>query len=151
MRSGVYEENIQSMCRVSGAADETVAYIVSEWSKLVHMEYKQVRHDSVAKILYWKLCEKWRFNNAEKWYIHKSDKVLESDECKILWDVPIQSDKTLQHNRPNITVTDKKSKKGLLIVNACLFDTRTKEKKQKNGQIIVRWSMKLQEFAKWER
>ena len=84
MRNGVYEENVQSMCRVSGVADETVPYIVSEWSKLVHKEYKQVRHDSVANILYWKLCEKWGFSNAEKWYIHKSEKVLESDECNIL-------------------------------------------------------------------
>ena len=43
--------------------------------------------------------------------IHKQEKVLESENCKILWDFTIQTDKTLEHNQPDITVTDKKSKK----------------------------------------
>ena len=54
----VYGENFQSICRACGAADETVAHIVSECSKLAQKEYKQVRHDNVAKMLHWKLCEK---------------------------------------------------------------------------------------------
>ena len=29
-------------------------------------EYKQMKHDNVAKILHWKLFEKWGFNTAEK-------------------------------------------------------------------------------------
>ena len=44
--------------RVCGTADETVAHIVSECSKLAQKEYKQVRHDNVVKMLHWKLCEK---------------------------------------------------------------------------------------------
>ena len=36
-----------------------------------------MRHDNVAKMLHWKLCEKWGFNKAEKWYIQKPDKVLD--------------------------------------------------------------------------
>ena len=74
-------------------------------------------------MLYWKLCEKWGFNKAEKWYIHKPEKVLESETCKILWNFPIQTDKTLEHNRPDITVIDKNSKKWILIDPACPFDT----------------------------
>ena len=38
-------------------------------------------------MLHWKLCEKWGFNIAEKWYIHKPEKVLKSEDCKILLDV----------------------------------------------------------------
>ena len=66
LRNAVYGENVESICRVCGAADETVAHIVSECSKLAQKEYKQVRHDNVAKMLHWKLCEKWGFNKAEK-------------------------------------------------------------------------------------
>ena len=66
-------------------------------------------------MLHWKLCEKWGFNKAEKWYIHKPQKVLESENCKILWGFPIETDKTLEHNRPDITVIDKKNKKCILI------------------------------------
>ena len=93
-------------------------------------EYKQVRHDNVAKMLQWKLCEKWGFNKAEKWYIHKPEKVLESGDGKILWDFPIQTDKTLDHNRPDITYFDKKSKKCLLVDPACPFDTRIGKKEE---------------------
>ena len=62
----VYRENVESICQVCGAADETVAHIVSECPKLVEKEYKQMRHDNVAKMLHWKLCEKWGFYKAEK-------------------------------------------------------------------------------------
>ena len=69
-RNAVYRENVESICRVCGAADETVAHIISECSKLAQKEYKQVRHDNIAKMLHWKLREKWGFNKAEEWYIH---------------------------------------------------------------------------------
>ena len=98
MRNVVYGENVQSICCVCSAVDETVANIVSECSKLAQKEYKQVGHDNTAKILHWKLCEKWGFNKAEKWYMHMPEKVLESDNCKILWNLPIETDKTIKHN-----------------------------------------------------
>ena len=79
------------------------------------------------------------------------EKVLESEDCRILWDFPIQTDKTLQHNRQDITVIDKKSKKYLLIDPACPFDTRIEIRNKKNAQLIVGRNMKLQKFGKSER
>ena len=95
MRNLVFGENVQSICCACGAADETVAHIVSECSKLTQKEYKQVTHGNIAKKLHWKLCEKWGFNKAEKWYIHKPEKVLESEDGKILWDFPVQTTRPL--------------------------------------------------------
>ena len=43
LRNAVYRENVESICRACGAADETVVFIVSEYSKLAEKEYKQVR------------------------------------------------------------------------------------------------------------
>ena len=129
LKNSVYRENVESICRVCGAADETVAHIVSECSKLAQ-EYKQVRHDNVANMLHWKLCEKWGFSKAEKWYIHQPEKVLESENCKILWDFPKPTEKTLEHNQPDITVTDKKSKKCTLIDPANPLDTSTEKKEE---------------------
>ena len=60
---------------------------------------------------------------AEKWYIHKPENVLEYKDCKILWGFPIQIEKTLDYNQPDITVIDKKSEECLLIDPACPFDT----------------------------
>ena len=60
--------------------------------------------------------------------MHSPEEVLESGDCKILWDFPIQADKTLEHNQPDIIVIDKKSKKYLLIDPICPFDTSIKRK-----------------------
>ena len=73
-----------------------------------------MRHKKVGKMFHWKLCEKWAFNKAEKW-LYTSQKVLESENYKFLCDFAIQNDKTLEHNRPDITVIDMKSKKCILI------------------------------------
>ena len=82
-------------------------------------------------MLHWKLYEKYGFNKAGKWYILKSEKVLESKDCKILRDFSIQTDITLEHNRQDITVIDKESKKRLLIDLACPFETRIEKKEEK--------------------
>ena len=68
--------------------------------------------------------------NTEKWYIHKPEKVLESKNCKILWDFPIKAHKTLEHNCPDVTFIDKKNKKCLLIDPAWPFDTRIEKKEE---------------------
>ena len=47
-----------------------------------------------------------------------------------MWDFPVQTDKTLEHNRPDITVIDKKSKKSILIDPVCPFDTRIEKKEE---------------------
>ena len=55
-------------------------------------------------------------------------KCLRIGGLQILWDFPIQTDKTIEHNRPDII--DKKNKKCLLIDPACPFDTRTDSKEE---------------------
>ena len=57
-------------------------------------------------------------------------------DCKILWDFPTQNDKTLELNRPDVTVIDKKNNKCLLIDPACPFDTRI-DRKEENAQVIL--------------
>ena len=110
-----------------------------ECQKLAQKEYKEVIHDNIAKVIHWKLCEKWGFEKSNQWYTHKPEKVLESEECKILCDFPIQTDKTLEHNRPDIIVIEQKTKKCLLIDPACPcllidpacpFDTRIEKKEE---------------------
>ena len=109
-----------------------------------------MRHDKVTKMLHWKLCEKWGYIKAEKWYIHKPEKVLESENCKILLGFPIQIDKTLEHKRPDITVIDKKNRKCILIGPACPFDTHIEKKEEEKctNDSELRYSMKLQKFGK---
>ena len=79
------------LCRLCSKKGESVSHIVCECKKLAQREYKQ-RHDNVAKVVHWKLCEKYHLEKKDKWYEHAPDSVSENDEVKLLWDVNIQCD-----------------------------------------------------------
>ena len=71
-------------------------------------------------------------NNNIKFQI---EKVIETDEFKLLWDFPIQTDNKLDHNRPDIVVVNKSWWSCLLVDIACPFYTRIvkKEKEKIDG------------------
>ena len=58
------------------------------------------------------------------------EKVIETDEVKLLWDFPIQTDNNLDHNRPDIVVVNKARRSYLLIGIACPFDTKRRRKRR---------------------
>ena len=52
MRNKEFGENVSPMCRFWSEN------IVSECPKLVQNEYKKTRHDKLARVIHWQLCEK---------------------------------------------------------------------------------------------
>ena len=102
------------LCRLCGEKGESVNHIVCECKKLAQREYKQ-RHDNVAKVVHWKLCEKYHLEKKEKWYEHAPDSVSENDEVKLLWDVNIQCDHVIEARRPDIGVVNKQERKCTVI------------------------------------
>ena len=54
--------------------------------KLAQREYKR-RHDTVAKLVHWKLCEKYNLQRKEKGYEHCPERVVEDDYVKLIWDI----------------------------------------------------------------
>ena len=77
---------------------------------LAQREYKR-RNDNVARYMHWRLCEKFKLHNTDKWYERKPEGVRENDNYKILWDVMILCDRGIHARRPDIFVVDK-CKKG---------------------------------------
>jgi len=73
-------------CRICRDREETVAHLTSECSKLAQLEYKK-RHDRVAGIMQWSLCEMYDLLQLEQWYRHMAEPVAEMEKDKILWDV----------------------------------------------------------------
>ena len=47
----------------------------------------------------------------EKWYGHEPQTVTEKDNITILWATPIQIDREIKANRPDIVIKNKKEKK----------------------------------------
>ena len=150
IKANIDKQNISSLCRMCGKADETIAHVISECEKLAQKQYKLWRHDQVAKIIHWKLCEKFEFERGERWYDHQPEAVLENEKCKILWDFSIQTDHKLEHNKPDIVVVDKSNYSALIIDIACPFDTRVEKKETEKidyyqdlkREIIRLWKLK---------
>ena len=71
----------------------------------------------------------------EKWYNHKAEKVIKTDEIKIMWDMRIQTDKVIENLRPDSVVLNKITRKCVLIDTDCPFDTRINEKEQNKIEI----------------
>ena len=115
------------LCRLCGEKGESVTHIVCECKKLAQREYKQ-RHDNVAKVVHWKLCEKSHLEKKDKWYEHAPDSVSENEEVKLLWDVNIQCDHVTEVRRPDIVVVNKQEKKCSIIDIAVPAHKRIGEK-----------------------
>ena len=94
----------------------------------MYNEYKNWRHDKVAAIIHQELCKKYGVVVKEKWYDYKAEKVIETDEIKILWDMRIQTNKVIENARPDIVALNKITRKCVLIDIAFPFDTRINEK-----------------------
>ena len=71
-----------SKYRLCGDRDETINYIISKCSKLAQKECK-TRYDWVRKVIPLELCKRLEFYHNTKYYMHKSESVLENDTYKI--------------------------------------------------------------------
>ena len=66
-----------------GDRKETVQYMICECKKLAQHKHKS-RHDTVAKLVRWKLCQKHNLERKEKWYEHCPEGVVENDDVKLI-------------------------------------------------------------------
>ena len=107
----------------------------------------------MVRLIHSKLCKKLRFQRADKWHENKPVKVLESKECKILLDFPLQPDKNLENNQPDITIVRSSRsvvflRKGVLkicrkiyrrtLMQKCDFNKVAKKRYSENMQRIYR-------------
>ena len=103
MRSKIFNLPVSSLCRLCGAADETMDHLISSCHYIAQSQYKK-RHDIVASYIHWMLSQNNGFSVVEKWWQHKPEDVLESSNCKIMWDFTIYTGLYLAHDCPDITV-----------------------------------------------
>jgi hypothetical protein len=74
------------------------------------------RHDAVAKVIHQKLTEAAELiEDKSPCYRYTPANVLENDKFKLYWNRSIIMDKTIPADRPDITLTNKKTKTTYLI------------------------------------
>ena len=116
-----------SKCRLCGDRDETINHIISECSKLAQKEYK-ARHDWVGKVIHWEMSKKFKFDHANKWYVHNTAPVLENGTHKLRWDFDIQTDHLISARRPDLITINKRQKICKVVDFAVPTDHRIKVK-----------------------
>ena len=87
-----------------------INYIVSEYSKFAQKEYK-TKHNRAGKMIHWELCKKLKFNQIFKWYIRKSEFVIQNEMHKILCDFEIKTDHLISARRPDLVIIKKKKRR----------------------------------------
>ena len=96
----------QPHVRICSKQQEKIDHLVSGCSELVKTEYTQ-RHNRIATYIHWKICKQYNIKVTDKYYEHEPKTVTENNEATILWDMPIQTDREIKANRPDIVVKDK--------------------------------------------
>ena len=114
---------------MSRKVDESIDHIVRCCSKLAQKEYKR-RHDILGKIVHSQLARNCNFEAGDKWYEHDSERVLEDEDYKILWDFSIQTDHFIEARRPDLAEVDKKERSCKIIDFAVAGDGRIEEKEK---------------------
>lgn len=112
----ILRKEIDGRCRLCATKDETIQHITSGCDKLAGTYYTK-RHNNVVQYVHWSLLKKHNLHSTDLWW--KEDltqpQVKENEEAKVMWEMPVQTDVTVTHNRPDIIYTDKAENKTYLI------------------------------------
>ena len=65
----------------------------------------------MGKAIHWEMCKKFRFDHANKWYVHNPAPVLDNDTLNLLWNIDIQTDHLNSARRTDLIIINKKRKK----------------------------------------
>ena len=85
--------------------------VVSGCPKLAQKQYK-IRH---ARRVHWELCKKDGLESSDRRYEHTPAAVVENDEVELYWDLTIQTDMAVSHNRPDNIIVEKAIRKWIII------------------------------------
>lgn len=133
----IMKTNIPSdKCRKCHTMPETIQHITNSCPILVSTQYKE-RHDLIAKIIHREIGIKYKLTKDPlPYYKYTPTTILENEKYKLYWDVTLQTDKTVKHNRPDITLFDKENKETYLIEIGIPADHNLKN----------RWTEKMEKY-----
>ncbi|XP_060531478.1 uncharacterized protein LOC132705063 [Cylas formicarius] len=117
-------------CRICGEGHENVEHLISGCRILAPKEYT-TRHDNVAKIVHQEIAFNLKLRKEKcPYYRYSPESVLENEGFRIYWDRTVQTDHTVQHNRPDILIYDK-ANKVVTIVDVAIPAPNNLQKKER--------------------
>ena len=117
------------MCRMCGRGAETVGHLTSACEVLAQREYKR-RHDRMGLRVYWELCGKYGVKRSERWYDETPDEVRVSGDgnYEVWWDKLVITPTKLEHNRPDVVVIDRVTRRWTIVDFSVPFDANVVRK-----------------------
>lgn len=104
-KNKIMKVDINTKCRMCNQYNETVDHIISGCPVLAKSEYIY-RHDRIGSYIHWTICRHYKIETDNRWYKHVPNKVQDNEQATIIWDMPVQTDKEIKANRPDIIVKD---------------------------------------------
>lgn len=128
------QQNNNRSCRKCKYTDETIEHVLSSCSKWLPTLYI-ARHDSTARNIHYKLCQKYGFKPSH--YSQEVESVLENDSVNMYWNQPIQTQAIIHHNKPDIVIFHKKEKTAVIVELAISWFTGIEKQKEIKEAVIV--------------
>jgi len=67
MKRRIFHVDVSPLCRLCGAADETINHLISFCSYVYSSDSLQEVYDQVAKFIHWKLAQYYIFEVVDQW------------------------------------------------------------------------------------
>ena len=93
-------------CRLCHKFEESLEHIILGCPMLAKKEYLE-RHDKALTYIHWNICKYYQIQVTSKWYEHIPSKVAEGKDVAVLWDMPINTEKEIKTNGPDIVIKEK--------------------------------------------
>lgn len=119
IRTRNYERHIMHLrvednCRRCGRPGETIEHVIAGCGQLSNSAYLS-RHNQVAKIIHQQLAVKnGLIKSVVPYYKYTPNPVLENETSVLYWDRLMITDKSVDFNRPDIVLVNKKERKGYI-------------------------------------
>lgn len=112
----ITKQGEEDKCRRCKSEPETIHHIAGGCGALAKKEYIE-RHDNIVKYVHWNIAKENSFEVPKQWWTWelKENAVLENEKAKILWEVPVRTDKKINANRPDVIFINKEEKMVYLI------------------------------------
>ena len=105
----IIKQGTTGICRMCHTQPATVEHIISGCQTLAADQYLN-QHNQVAAQLHLDICKHYGIKvEAECWYQHKPEWVMENEKATILWGSPTITDRHVPCNKPDIVIQEKKS------------------------------------------
>ena len=152
IKKKIHKNSHTDKCRLCQSNVETIHHIISGCTVFAKTEYIK-RHNNVAKEIYIRIAEELKLlkKNENQWYKFEPTAVIQNNDYKILWDFPIQTDKEIIHNRPDIIVINKLNKTAQIIDIAIPSDYNVVRKRNEKITKYIDLSIELKRMWKLEK